>query len=102
VWATWPVGGEEARDYTTRTLDIENLIVAKMNKLIPEQYESILRPVFKDDEMLVVMVGAVLASWWVSCKWFLSSTFRTRFIDRSAGAATPQSRVGYTAQTFGR
>ena len=51
---------QEAKDYTTRTLDIENLIVDKMNKLSPEQYESILRPVFNDDEMLVVMVGAVL------------------------------------------
>ena len=37
-----------------------NLIVDTMNKLSPEQYESILWPVFKDDEMLVVMVGAVL------------------------------------------
>jgi uncharacterized membrane protein YheB (UPF0754 family) len=50
----------EAQDYATRTLDIENLIVEKMNKLTPEEYEGILRPVFKDDELLMVMVGAVL------------------------------------------
>jgi uncharacterized membrane protein YheB (UPF0754 family) len=51
---------QEAKDYTAKTLDIENLIVDKMNELTPEQYEAILRPVFKDDEMLMVMVGAVL------------------------------------------
>ena len=41
-------------------LAIENLIVEKMNKLSPAQYEAILRPVFKDDEMLMITVGAVL------------------------------------------
>ncbi len=50
----------EAKSYTARTLDIENMIVEKMNQLTPEQYEGILRPVFKDDEMLMVAVGAVL------------------------------------------
>jgi len=51
---------QEAKDYTAKTLDIENLIVEKMNRLTPDQYEAILRPVFKDDEMLMVTVGAVL------------------------------------------
>ncbi len=50
----------EAKDYTARTLDIENLIVDKMNQLDEDQYEGILRPVFKDDEMLMISVGAVL------------------------------------------
>jgi uncharacterized membrane protein YheB (UPF0754 family) len=31
-----------------------------MNKLSPDQYEAILRPIFKDDEMLMITVGAVL------------------------------------------
>jgi uncharacterized membrane protein YheB (UPF0754 family) len=51
---------QQAKDYAAKTLDIENLIVEKMNKLSPAQYESILRPVFKDDEMLMIMVGAIL------------------------------------------
>ena len=51
---------QEAKDYTAKTLDIENLIIEKMNKLTPDQYEALLRPVFKDDEMLMVTVGAVL------------------------------------------
>ena len=51
---------EEAKDYAANALDIENLIVEKMDQLSPVQYESILRPVFKDDEMLMITVGAVL------------------------------------------
>jgi uncharacterized membrane protein YheB (UPF0754 family) len=53
----------EAKDYAAKALDVENLIAEKMNKLTPEQYESILRPVFKDDEMLMITVGAVLGFW---------------------------------------
>ena len=53
----------ETKEYAAKTLDVENLIAEKMNKLTPEQYESILRPVFKDDEMLMITVGAVLGFW---------------------------------------
>jgi uncharacterized membrane protein YheB (UPF0754 family) len=55
-----PTTMEETKDYAAKAFDVENLIAEKMNKLTPEQYESILRPVFKDDEMLMVLVGAVL------------------------------------------
>lgn len=50
----------QAQAHTTEVLDVENLIVDKMCQLTPDEYESILRPIFKDDELLVVTVGAVL------------------------------------------
>lgn len=46
--------------YATRTLDIENTIIAKMGELDTVQYEAILRPVFKDDEVMMIATGAVL------------------------------------------
>jgi len=49
-----------AGEYATRTLDIENTIIEKMNALDTEQYEAILRPVFKDDEVLMIAVGGIL------------------------------------------
>lgn len=49
-----------AGDYATRTLDIENTIIEKMDALDDEQYESILRPVFKDDEVMMIAVGGIL------------------------------------------
>ncbi len=41
-------------------IDLENTIIEKMSRLTNEAYESILRPVFKDDEPLMIAVGAVL------------------------------------------
>ncbi|MCW2787639.1 MAG: hypothetical protein JWP74_4156 [Marmoricola sp.] len=49
-----------AGDYATRTLDIENTIIAKMGELDTEQFEAILRPVFKDDEVMMIATGAIL------------------------------------------
>jgi uncharacterized membrane protein YheB (UPF0754 family) len=50
----------EAQEYASSVIDLENTIVEKMNQLTNEEYESILRPVFKDDEPLMIAVGAIL------------------------------------------
>jgi len=60
VIARMPDTVTEAHSYAKRTIDLENTIVAKMSQLTDEEYESILRPVFKDDEPLVIAVGAIL------------------------------------------
>lgn len=49
-----------AEDYAKDMMDLENIIVDKMSQLTNEEYESILRPIFKDDEKLVIAVGAIL------------------------------------------
>ncbi len=49
-----------AGEYATRTLDIENTIIDKMGQLSTDEYESILRPVFKDDEVMMIATGAIL------------------------------------------
>jgi hypothetical protein len=43
-------------------IDLETTIVEKMNQLTNEEYESILRPVFKDDEPLMIAVRAILGA----------------------------------------
>lgn len=50
----------DAQDYAMSKIDLEQTIIEKMNQLSNEEYESILRPVFKDDEPLMVAIGAVL------------------------------------------
>ncbi|MEZ0051966.1 uncharacterized membrane protein YheB (UPF0754 family) [Mycobacterium sp. MAA66] len=50
----------EAQDYTMSKIDLERTIAEKMSLLTPEEYESILRPVFKDDEPLMIAIGAIL------------------------------------------
>jgi len=50
----------DAQDYAMSKIDLERTIVDKMNQLSNEEYESILRPVFKDDEPLMIAIGAIL------------------------------------------
>ena len=55
-----PTTLNEAQDYAMNALDLEHTIVEKMGQLSNEEYESILRPVFKDDEPTMIAVGAIL------------------------------------------
>ncbi|MUL64193.1 hypothetical protein BOO86_06935 [Mycobacterium sp. CBMA 234] len=50
----------DAQDYAMSKIDLEQTIIEKMNQLSNEEYESILRPVFKDDEPLMIAIGAIL------------------------------------------
>ncbi|GEE01482.1 hypothetical protein nbrc107696_19280 [Gordonia spumicola] len=50
----------KANDYAFGVIDLENTIVEKMGELTESEYESIMRPVFKDDEPLMIAIGAVL------------------------------------------
>ena len=60
VQARLPETMLRAQDYTRRTLDVENTIADKMGQLSTAEFEGIMRPIFKDDEWLMVTVGAVL------------------------------------------
>jgi uncharacterized membrane protein YheB (UPF0754 family) len=50
----------EVEAYAAEVLDVENVLATKMAQLTPEQFEGIMRPIFKDDEWLMISVGAVL------------------------------------------
>jgi uncharacterized membrane protein YheB (UPF0754 family) len=46
--------------YAARKLAVEELLQEKMDQLSNDEFESIMRPVFKDDEWLMISVGAIL------------------------------------------
>jgi len=50
----------EVEEYAAAVLDVENVLAAKMAELTTEQFEGIMRPIFKDDEWLMISVGALL------------------------------------------
>ncbi|RHW25670.1 DUF445 domain-containing protein [Nocardioides immobilis] len=50
----------EVEDYAAAVLDVENVLADRMSQLTTEQFEGIMRPIFKDDEWLMISVGAVL------------------------------------------
>ncbi|MEC3979929.1 DUF445 domain-containing protein [Amycolatopsis sp. H20-H5] len=47
-------------DYATDAMDIRNVLVSKMKQLEPEEFESLLRPAFQQDEWILIATGAVL------------------------------------------
>ena len=46
--------------YAEEALDIENTISSKMAGLPPEDFVGFLRPVFKEDELKLILIGAAL------------------------------------------
>jgi uncharacterized membrane protein YheB (UPF0754 family) len=50
----------EVEEYAAAVLDVENVLADKMAQLTTEQFEGIMRPIFKDDEWLMISVGALL------------------------------------------
>jgi uncharacterized membrane protein YheB (UPF0754 family) len=46
--------------YAAERLDLENTMIEKMAELTPLEYENLLRPAFKDDEWIIVVLGAAL------------------------------------------
>ncbi|HNE49621.1 MAG TPA: DUF445 family protein [Chitinophagales bacterium] len=55
-----PVALKHIEKYAEDAMDIKNTLVNKMQELTPEEFEGVLRPAFKQDEWILITVGAVL------------------------------------------
>jgi uncharacterized membrane protein YheB (UPF0754 family) len=55
-----PMTAYQAEAYAEERLDLRNTITERMKLLDTDSYEDLLRPAFKDDEKVVILVGAVL------------------------------------------
>jgi uncharacterized membrane protein YheB (UPF0754 family) len=55
-----PEASYQAQVYAAERLDIENTIVERMKLMDTDDYENLLRPAFKDDEWIIVALGATL------------------------------------------
>lgn len=55
-----PEAAEAVEGYVMTAMDVENTAVSAFARLSDDEYEAMIRPVFKDDEWLVVVVGGGL------------------------------------------
>ena len=55
-----PILITEIFDYAEEALDLENTLAEKMSALPAEQFQALLRPVFQEDELKLIIIGAVL------------------------------------------
>lgn len=58
--ARLPEAARYAETYAEEALDVRNTVVERMGLLSTEEYEDLLRPAVKDDEWIIVAVGAAL------------------------------------------
>lgn len=55
--ASHPIHG-----YTNKMLDLRSTLTRAMNRLTPAQFEKVLHPVFEEDEITLIVAGAVLGA----------------------------------------
>ncbi|NKF21192.1 DUF445 domain-containing protein [Solimonas marina] len=55
-----PQALQSVNRYAERAMDIRNTLTTKMQQLSAEQFEGMLRPVFKEDEWILIAIGALL------------------------------------------
>jgi uncharacterized membrane protein YheB (UPF0754 family) len=55
-----PMNIRQVFGYAENALDLEHILRQKMTGLTPLEFESFLRPVFKEDEKTLIMIGAIL------------------------------------------
>jgi uncharacterized membrane protein YheB (UPF0754 family) len=72
-----PERSKEVEAYAAERLDVENTMVERMSAMDSESYENLLRPAFKEDEWIVVALGATLG--------FLFGELQVQIITRLAG-----------------
>ena len=57
-----PAASRQVERYAADALDINDTILDRMGDLSPEEFEGVLRPAFKENEMVIVAAGALLGA----------------------------------------
>jgi len=60
IMQTMPETLKHAEAFMDRELDMRNTLAEKMKLMTPAQFEGVLRPVFQQDEWILVLLGGVL------------------------------------------
>jgi uncharacterized membrane protein YheB (UPF0754 family) len=58
--------------YTTARLDLQTTLTAAMNKLSTAEFEKVLHPVFQEDELTLILAGAVLGAFTGGVQWLFN------------------------------
>jgi uncharacterized membrane protein YheB (UPF0754 family) len=67
--ATTGSAGAALHSYTTKTLDLRHTLTSAMNKLSTVEFEHVLHPIFQEDELTLIMAGAVLGAFTGGLQW---------------------------------
>ena len=62
LMAHLPAALKSIEGYTEGAMDVRNVLITKMQELNEDEFENLLRPAFKQDEWILIAVGAVLGA----------------------------------------
>ncbi|WP_020527313.1 DUF445 domain-containing protein [Flexithrix dorotheae] len=66
-----PISLKQVFHYAEETLNIRNTLREKMSALSPVEFEGFLRPIFQEDELTLILVGAFLGCFAGFAQYFL-------------------------------
>ena len=70
--------GAALHHYTTKQLDVQGTLTKAMNKLTTEEFERVLHPIFQEDELTLIMAGAVLGALTGALQWWWKENVKRR------------------------
>ena len=62
---------DRLHDYTEEAMDLDAELSSRLKELEPEQFEQVLRPLFRQDERTLIVVGAILGGIAGCIQWLL-------------------------------
>lgn len=72
--------------YAEEAMDLQNLLSTKLQQLNEEEFESLLRPAFQEDEWILIAVGACLGFMVGELQVFVMEHFSTPIVDGSVAS----------------
>jgi uncharacterized membrane protein YheB (UPF0754 family) len=78
--------GQLLHKYTDAKLGLKELLVERMNKLSPAEFEQVLHPIFQADEMILIVAGGVLGFMAGGLQWWINVEIEKRRLRKLAAA----------------
>lgn len=75
--------------YTNDKLDLKKLLVQRMSKLSPAEFEQVLHPIFQEDEIILIAAGGVLGGLAGALQWWINVALEKRRIARNVAVKDP-------------
>ena len=70
--------GAQLHAYSNQALGLRALLIERMSTLTPKEFEQVLRPIFQEDEIILIVAGGVLGFAAGAVQWWINSEIEKR------------------------
>lgn len=88
--------GALLHQYTNDKLGLKKLLIERMSRLSPAEFEQVLHPIFQEDEIILIAAGGVLGGLAGGLQWWVNVALekRRQAKERATATATANSTNG--------